>query len=257
MTPILHIGWAKPLVNNISKFDYDIRSRVIIHCAKDNDDNHLAFEKNTDANLEKPIKEDEISETNNNVTKGEEDKDAGKTESDSKMSSLEALTAACGEKLLNPDFLLQGGGDPFTQNDNAKETCSKIEESEIELKCDKTENQNTTIEPVQNPTVETEAIVPKFEVKEDVDICEPKPPVVTLYSQKMKGLKDLLLAEKLNTQAISLQVTAQSQVYVVNKKRIGGFGTSSSSSIGGLIGASGILSEGNDIGTRAKRARRD
>lgn len=30
LTPILHIGWAKPLVNNITKFDYDIRSQVVI-----------------------------------------------------------------------------------------------------------------------------------------------------------------------------------------------------------------------------------
>ncbi|KAL3200568.1 hypothetical protein MRX96_043297 [Rhipicephalus microplus] len=34
---------------------------------------------------------------------------------------------------------------------------------------------------------------------------------VTLSSQKMAGLKDLLLAEKLNTSAIQLQLTAQSQ----------------------------------------------
>lgn len=40
-----------------------------------------------------------------------------------------------------------------------------------------------------------------------------------LYSQKMKGLKDLLLAEKLNTSAVSLQLTAQSQVQVGKKTR--------------------------------------
>nr|XP_049466092.1 menin isoform X2 [Anopheles coluzzii] len=32
-TPILHIGWAKPLVATIAKFDHDIRSQVIIKCA--------------------------------------------------------------------------------------------------------------------------------------------------------------------------------------------------------------------------------
>lgn len=37
-------------------------------------------------------------------------------------------------------------------------------------------------------------------------------PRLALHSAKMKGLRDLLLAEKLNTQAISLQLTAQSQV---------------------------------------------
>lgn len=35
LTPILHIGWAKPLVNNITKFDYDIRSQVVIKLPED------------------------------------------------------------------------------------------------------------------------------------------------------------------------------------------------------------------------------
>ena len=44
---------------------------------------------------------------------------------------------------------------------------------------------------------------------------QPSPkvrPRLHLRSHKMAGLKDLLLAEKLNTHAISLQLTAQSQV---------------------------------------------
>lgn len=45
-----------------------------------------------------------------------------------------------------------------------------------------------------------------------LDIIEPVRPTITLYSRKMKGIRDLLIAEKLNTHAISLQVTAQSQV---------------------------------------------
>lgn len=44
-------------------------------------------------------------------------------------------------------------------------------------------------------------------------------PVVILRSQKMKELKDLLLAEKLNTHAISLHLTAQSQVQIGKKVR--------------------------------------
>ncbi|MPC36860.1 Menin [Portunus trituberculatus] len=36
-------------------------------------------------------------------------------------------------------------------------------------------------------------------------------PPVRLASAKMRGLRDLLLADKLNSQAISLQLTAQSQ----------------------------------------------
>lgn len=37
LTPILHIGWAKPLVNNITKFDYDIRSQVVIKVPEDDE----------------------------------------------------------------------------------------------------------------------------------------------------------------------------------------------------------------------------
>ena len=44
-------------------------------------------------------------------------------------------------------------------------------------------------------------------------------PTVILLSEKMKGLKDLILAEKLNNKAISLQLTAQSQVQVAKKNR--------------------------------------
>jgi len=33
-TPVLHIGWAKPLVNTISKFDSQVRSHVAISCSQ-------------------------------------------------------------------------------------------------------------------------------------------------------------------------------------------------------------------------------
>lgn len=50
-------------------------------------------------------------------------------------------------------------------------------------------------------------------------ITENKRPTIILHSHKMKELKDLLLAEKLNTHAISLHLTAQSQVQVGKKTR--------------------------------------
>jgi len=33
-TPVLHIGWAKPLVNTISKFDAQVRSHLAISCSQ-------------------------------------------------------------------------------------------------------------------------------------------------------------------------------------------------------------------------------
>lgn len=91
---------------------------------------------------------------------------------------IEALTAACSERILNREFLLQGGGEPFVGSSDALPT--------------------PIIQP-QVPTVETT-------LKDD----EPETKIV-LKSKKMKSMKDLLVAKKLNTQAISLQISAQSQ----------------------------------------------
>jgi menin len=63
-----------------------------------------------------------------------------------------------------------------------------------------------------------EETIPKVEEKEE-EQKENKRPTIILHSQKMKELKDLLLAEKLNTHAISLHLTAQSQVQVGKKGR--------------------------------------
>lgn len=91
---------------------------------------------------------------------------------------IQALTAACSERILNREFLLQGGGDPFVGSSDAQPT--------------------PITTPLQPSTVET--------TKDD----DPETKIV-LKSKKMKSMKDLLVAKKLNTQAISLQISAQSQ----------------------------------------------
>lgn len=155
-TPVLHIGWAKPLVNTISKFDSTVRSQVIIINNENHDDSSL----NNNNDSCKTLEGSHLSE----ITMDPKD---------SVDPKIKALTAACGERLLNRDFLLQGGCEPFV------EEASTSVELKVEMK-----------------------------------------PKLILYSQKMKGLKDLLLSEKLNTHAISLQLTAQSQVQF-NKNKSG------------------------------------
>lgn len=91
---------------------------------------------------------------------------------------IEALTAACSERILNRNFLLQGGGEPFVGSSDSLPT---------------------PITPPQEPVLETA-------IKDD----EPETKIV-LKSKKMRSMKDLLVAKKLNTQAISLQMSAQSQ----------------------------------------------
>ncbi|KAF9418706.1 hypothetical protein HW555_004534 [Spodoptera exigua] len=117
-TPILHIGWAKPLVSTISKFDAEVRAQVHIICKTDTDE-HTESTKGTE-NVEKDKRDND--KWNNNADNAE-------------MSVREQLTAAVNSR-----------------------------------------------------------------------------PRVTLYSHKMAALRPLLLAERLNTHALQLQLTAQSQL---------------------------------------------
>ncbi|XP_055840071.1 menin isoform X2 [Episyrphus balteatus] len=234
-TPILHIGWAKPLVNTISKFDYDIRSQVVINvldeCENPNSEDikqnltcTYAIKRNTLQN------ENKLFEGNNNSITCREKSIIADCKDDAKSeipTTLADLTAACGEKILNPDFLLQGGGQLFT-TDNPKHIGARIDTTQTD---DVTTTQNK----------------PK-QYDDDYEFM-PKNPVIFLHSQKMKGIKDLLLNEKLNTHAISLQVTAHSVVY---KKARGA--EKSNFNVGCQVSAQSTESY---AGTRPKRARRE
>ncbi|XP_050673883.1 menin [Leptidea sinapis] len=128
-TPILHIGWAKPLVSTISKFDAEVRAQVNIVC--DTDSGKIGDETKTLADIESEGKDfQESNDSWNNKV------------SDNKMSVREQLTAAVNSR-----------------------------------------------------------------------------PKVTLYSHKMAALKPLLLAERLNTHALQLQLTAQSQLQIPHTQR--------------------------------------
>lgn len=209
-TPVLHIGWAKPLVTTISKFDAEVRAQVEI-VSEDSvvkkpvvkkEANGNKFLNNNNNNYCLP------SEQNTNdqeLIKEIESKVSGEqsTSTSHLHPSIEALTAACSEKILNPEYLLQGGGSPFVGGD-------------LEVK-----KGNNGIHPGSSKQVEVKEVKDKVEETREIEREEEKVtrPIVYLRSQKMRGLKDLLLAEKLNTQAIQLQLTAQSQVQVGKKGR--------------------------------------
>lgn len=197
-------------------------------------------------------------------------------------TTLADLTAACGEKILNPDFLLQGGGQPFAeqqkhnnQHDNTTngtdlDKRGKNSKNETATSTFNNTTQNTTaIQPAdcdlsntrteQSSKARTPTPAPVMDDEDPLQYML-KRPIITLYSQKMKGLKDLLLAEKLNTHAISLQVTAQS---VASKKirgvdKLGNHTTNSTYSTVNLSSTTDSSTAGDSIAvSRPKRTRRE
>lgn len=222
-TPILHIGWAKPLVTTIARFDCDIRSQVIINVARDDED----VTKYTEGESNNNIAIDSV------VAAAAAATEKLSSSKEAVIPTLEALTAACGEKILNPDFLLQGGGQPFAEqqtehtttatnddNDDKERVTPKVGGGDAKPQLSKDAvsglNETKAKKMATGDPMKMEITGPVYEPNDNIIL--PKRPQITLYSRKMKGIRDLLLAEKLNTHAISLQVTAQSQVQVGGKK---------------------------------------
>lgn len=207
-TPVLHIGWAKPLVHTISKFDAEVRAQVIIEQSSENADENFNT-KDTEKNKENETGDGHL---NNNVEafktreliKNLESKvnNRNDDESASLNPKIVALTAACSEKILNPKYLIQGGDEPFVKG---------VVESSESLFFRESEKQSESA--ADDPEASTSKDSP-----DSYPMTNPHPKI-TLHSQKMIGLKDLLLSEKLNTHAISLQLTAQSQVQISKKGR--------------------------------------
>ncbi|XP_046388544.1 menin [Ischnura elegans] len=336
-TPVLHIGWARPLVNTISKFDAEVRSQVIImsdnsryvgdECAANELEGDVVSEKKV--SKEKHFTSQKVSgahENNNNyqipgsasvVWNSKEllqGKIAKEEEDTPPHPTIAALTEACAENILNRDYLL-GCGQPFipaptssTSSDEEEVAEGKADidallpednlgpgkspllpianggrkgkrmasESAVKVPVKKSlqasgvpknlpnqENEKPMEAKMENSTFQEKA--PPQVNADDLDKGKQKKVELTsvenssesrsrltLRSHKMTGLKDLLLAEKLNTHAISLQLTAQSQVHVTKKSR--GLCLPGAGPELGEPGGQGVI--GNAT-SRAKRARRD
>ncbi len=120
--------------------------------------------------------------------------------------TIAALAAACSENILNPRFLLgQDIENAFTTTTDSNNIITPS-------------SQTTTI---TTNTSQQNLIFGKQLTTNRDDFHDEKT-TVTLSSQKIAGLKHLLLADKLNTSAIQLQLTAQSQVNINKRYRHSG-----------------------------------
>jgi menin len=110
--------------------------------------------------------------------------------------TIAALAAACSENILNPRFLLG---------------------QDIENAFTTTTDSNNIINPSSQTTaITTNTSQPNLifgkQLTTNRDDFHDEKTTVTLSSQKIAGLKHLLLTDKFNTSAIQLQLRAQSHV---------------------------------------------
>jgi menin len=275
-TPVLHIGWAKPMVSSCSKFEAEVRARVEI--PKDEMDAEEDDEEGTDDDegrrLRKVVPEEDVEcggsrdgIINNNYYKNDKmmvqstRNFTGETKCDSVSKSRSSsllmcdrksnfvseelilgLSEGCKENVLNVDYLLgRRDCEPFLMLDSL--TAQDLLRNPLKILKKKNllrRRSRTTKSPKLSILFSDDDQSQKKVSSSGNSV------LLHLHSVKMRGLKSLLCAEKLNASAIQLQLTAQSQTQTRGPKEASGPG------IGSGLGEEGIMASG-----RPKRARRE
>ena len=221
-TPILHIGWAKPMVTTMSKFCAEVRQQVA--GSGDEEDaegnkvfkspisgspaphpspssslasalsnvspssmclDHECFQK-LDVEEVVPVKDNNNYQCDDLVITSKTVKRCDTIFSQNNPKVIECLSQASHTHLLSLQYLLGRSQRPFDVQVHPLDVYSK-----------------KPVKPVESLYVDT---------SDFLTVSEPsKEKPLQLQSVKMKGLRSLLAAEKLNASAIQLQLTAQSQ----------------------------------------------
>ena len=204
-TPIMHIGWAKPMVSTCSKFEAKIRRQVefrtqLTHQGIDHEPelvlNNNYYKKycsgsssssssSSSSNQDQDCDNEEHEKSSPAVAQHVSAKDIVDSNADNEVIAL--LSEYCHSKVLNIDYLLGQSSQPFSKSTPRKQQRVSY------LK----QHQHCPLSDGSSGAKDDETAVVTMRLK----------------SAKMVGLKDLLSkAEKLNTNAIQLQLTALSQV---------------------------------------------
>lgn len=177
-TPVLHVGWATYLVQSLSRFEAQVRQKVSI------------ITKEPESQDEDDQSSDNLGEGRRRVPRREsKQEEPGSSPPSAPPTSPLAQTAPTAQ----PKKVGEGGG---------RRRSSGLRAGDSEGK-----PKSPSPDPVHSP-----------QPQQQTSPISPAGPVVVFQSEKMKGMKELLCAAKVNSSAIKLQLTAQSQVQMKRQK---------------------------------------
>lgn len=181
-TPVLHVGWATYLVQSLSRFDAQVRQKVSII-------------------TKEPESQDEDDQSSDDPREGRRrgPRRESKLEEQGSPPSAASPTSPSSQQ-------------PVAQPKKVGEGAGRRRSSQGQRGGD-AEGKPKSPSPDSSPTSSSQ----QQEVSPSVDPSPPRP-VVVFQSEKMKGMKELLCAAKVNSSAIKLQLTAQSQVQMKRQK---------------------------------------
>lgn len=179
-TPVLHVGWATYLVQSLSRFDAQVRQKVtiIIKEVETQDDDDQSSEDPREGRRRGPRRESKLEEQQSSTPP---------------PPSSTASTSPPSQSSVQPKKVGEAG--------TRRRSSQGIRASDTEAKA----KSPSPDSPSSSPTAQGQA-------------SPTGGPVVSFQSEKMKGMKGLLCAAKVNSSAIKLQLTAQSQVQMKRQK---------------------------------------
>ncbi|KAM6959682.1 menin isoform 1-T2 [Tautogolabrus adspersus] len=181
-TPVLHVGWATYLVQSLSRFDAQVRQKVSIITKEleSQDEDDQSSDDPREGRRRPPRRESKLEEQSSPHSS------APPTSPSSQPPPSTALPKKVGEG---------GGRRRSSQGPQGGDT----------------EGKPKSPSPDSSPSSQQQDAPPS-------PTSSPARPVVVFQSEKMKGMKELLCAAKVNSSAIKLQLTAQSQVQMKRQK---------------------------------------
>lgn len=187
-TPVLHVGWATYLVQSLSRFDAQVRQKVSIITKEpeSQDEDDQSSDDPREGRRRGPRRESKL-----------EEQSSPPPPSSAPPTSPSSQPPPSSQ----PKKVSEGGG--------RRRSSQSVRGGDAEGK-PKSPSPDSSPSSTQQPQQQQET--------SPSPTCPPTGPVVVFQSEKMKGMKELLCAAKVNSSAIKLQLTAQSQVQMKRQK---------------------------------------
>jgi len=201
-TPVLHITWAQHALYSLGRFDFKARANLTLKSAAPMDDDTRSEDSAVSSHSAKLKQLSDTLQRSGHRSRGRPAKTVSPRDDDGSKSISD----------VNPSQL-----SPADNPKDAENTEDKSEAAADEITREPTVGEKSPLLTVDfhEDSIEAEAsaaagstVIGKVEDTDTVQVC------LVLHSEKMMGMKDLLVAERLNSGAIKLQLTAQSQVHL-------------------------------------------
>jgi len=200
-TPVLHITWAQHALYSLGRFDFKARANLTLKSAAPMDDVDARSDDSAVSSHSAKLKQmSESLQRSSQRSRGRQSKPTSPVDDgDKSVSDVNANQASLAEEASDAASVPPDAANIEDKSDTAADKISDDHKSPP----------LTTDDTVSEISAGGDAlVVGKGEDTDAVQAC------LMLRSEKMMGMKDLLVAERLNSGAIKLQLTAQSQVHL-------------------------------------------